>query len=866
MRTRAGKLIADLNDKIGAVATASLPIGDRSTVDENQTVYRLFPYELNDTPIFTQNIFDASSPRIVSDLSYSPTKANVMYRDENNTVRVLVGTSFVFRVAAQQPNILNVENGVPLIFQPSENLTYTWFKDGELVSDYLLQTDLSTRVDRIAVSDSQLIFNYASPRMAGQYTCVVSNDIGDSTSEIVDLEIRNPNDPEDTFFKQNVIQNGFAQDSTNGWTVAIGDATTGKFVNKQTDLELKRPNGGLFGHSVGEVYPHPSNIKFNGIKNYKISSLLNKDAQYFTRDTIDHSVNGGTRQAVMYQDVDLSEITDYISGRVYGCNGIRAYFGSIIGNALTKFIPTVDLLPPNLRYKPELYYTGAPRISYENFVLTGYGVCDEKVTITIQEYEGATPLPSVVYKNGSSQVVDCVQLTDTLSTLRNQFNSFNEPVLPPFTNTITTVEGIPYTPVPLTNSYPDNAARYLNIYKTLYRNKVENYYSYGQYADYQDAIIRVLNPSTNKVRISIKFEYYNDWAQYNEIMPSVISDGILQLKTWTKPMLKLVPIQYSLDVWAIINQSNYIEFAEKPLSVILETIKPHTMVTGLGLILEPLTATSVGAADFRNQIATIVPKEQEVRPATTSPLAKSPTPFASVAQNVTGLSQVLSFNPNTSFWFIRRYEDVDTTDWAGNIQSAFDTSMQDKDDEYHNGDYTIENLTTGELWYNNFYRREQVKYGADWETFSAYATKTFAGLQTIRITVNAQGTTSGENGEQDKQRPSVFPWLYLKLTNTKNILTPDSTIVDVTAYPNLYDLSYTAKPLSTFSPTRTKVADLAYAVFARKIVVDIPSNCLRYCVAGLRNNNNNPDTSGTVYSKFEFTGPNGELQYVRYDG
>lgn len=870
MRTRAGKLIADLNDKIGAEASASLPFGERSSIDENQTVYRLFPYELNDTPIFTTNVFDASTPRIVSDLSYSPAKANVMYRDENNTVRALIGTSFVFRVAAQQPNILNVENGIPLIFQPNENLIYTWFRDGETVFDFELEleSDISPRKDSLTTTENELVFTNATPRMSGQYVCIVANDIGESSSETINLEIRNPNDPEDTFFKQNVIQNGFAKDSTNEWTVAIGDVTTGKFVNEAVDLELKKPSTGLFGHSVGEVYPHPINIRFNGIKNYRIASLIDKDAQYFTRVSIDHTVNGGTRQAVFYQDVDLTEISDYISGRVYGCNGVRAYFGSIIGNALTRFIPTLDLVAPNLRYKIESYYSSKPRISYENYTLTGYGLCDEKVTITIQEYEGATPLPSVIYKNGKSEVVDSIQLTDTLSSLRDQFDLFNEIIPPPTTEVFTTVDGLQIALKPLTSTtFPNQAARYLNIYKTLYDNKPERYYTYGQYADYQDAIMRVLNPSTNKIRVSIKFEH-KGWSQQNEYSPRWTSDGVLQMQPWEKPMLKLLNRQHSEDVWAVINNSTYAEL-EKPYSTIVQTVAPHAMVTGLGLILEPLTATSIGAANFRNQIATIVPKELEERPTTTNVLAKTFTPFKQIAETTTGLGLIISFNPSTAFWFIRKYED--TLSDFGIFNYNFDNDTQDKDDEYLNGNMIVENITTGgTLVSSNFHAKEQVKYEQDKETFTDYGEKQLTGLQTIRITIEAQGTTSGENGNQDDPRRSSFPYLLLTLINTTDILTPDPAERRVVAFPNR-NLTSDPQFLNHFLVGNTtgdvidqKAADLTYIKISqrvRKLIIEIPSNCLKHVVGGIRNHNNEPDTGGVFFSKFDFTGPNGELQY-----
>jgi hypothetical protein len=105
--------------------------------------------------------------------------------------------------------------------------------------------------------------------------------------------------------------------------------------------------------------------------------------------------------------------------------------------------------------------------------------------------------------------------------------------------------------------------------------------------------------------------------------------------------------------------------------------------------------------------------------------------------------------------------------------------------------------------------------------------------------------------------------LLLKLKNTTDLLSPNGTEYWVNAYPNPV-LDYTPKPLPLFSPEVFKVARNSNETYATQIVVEIPSNCLVECVAGLRNNNNNPDSSGTINSKFDFNGPNGELQYFRY--
>ena len=104
-------LIADLNDKEGAYVSASLPQVEFSLTNENQTVYNLFPYELNDVPIFTKNIYESSEPQIVSEQSYVPGQNNLYY-DSAGTIRVVVGSSFKLAVSAQQPNVLNVENGI----------------------------------------------------------------------------------------------------------------------------------------------------------------------------------------------------------------------------------------------------------------------------------------------------------------------------------------------------------------------------------------------------------------------------------------------------------------------------------------------------------------------------------------------------------------------------------------------------------------------------------------------------------------------------------------------------------------------------------------------------------------------------------
>jgi hypothetical protein len=282
------------------------------------------------------------------------------------------------------------------------------------------------------------------------------------------------------------------------------------------------------------------------------------------------------------------------------------------------------------------------------------------------------------------------------------------------------------------------------------------------------------------------------------------------------------------------------------------------MVTSLGLILEPITATSTGIANFRNQLATIVPKEQEPRPTPVNVIPQNPVPFKTVAQNVTGLSEVLSFNPTTGFWFLRKYND--TQEDFPSFKPYFVDGGKDKDDEFLNGFMRVENITTGQtLIDTRFHQKEQVKYGEDKQTFQQYTDKVFQGLQTIKITVEAEGTTSGENGNQNDNRRGTYPYLLLKLINTDSFLEPGGPEYFINAFPNNV-LSTTPAPIDLFQSVggmgNTCGAFPIESQLKRTLVVYVPSNCLRYVIGGIRNNNNGPNTEGSLTAQIYFDGSN----------
>ena len=823
-RTINGKyLIADLNDKDGAYVSASIPQTEFSTTNENQTVYSLFPYELNDVPVFTNNIYESSEPQILSERSYTPNRKNLYY-DSTGNVRVVAGTSFKLIVTAQQPNVLNVENGIPIIKPANGELRYEWLVDGNLVFD-VEPSFLDRRVDQRRPLDNVLEFVNVTKRMQGTYTCTVTNDIGQVVSEDIAIEVLDPtqsDDPFAPFNRKNAIQNGFALDAANNWTPLIGEVAVKPMLSKDLEAKAKQPNASVFGHVPSEIYPHPINIRANGIQGFSPSDLLKRNAYYFTRGPIQYIANGGTNQAAMYQDVDLSEITDYISGKAYGSEGVRAYFGCILGNAITRFIPTLDILGPDERNKEEFYYSNAPRISYENFVLAGPAYLEETVTVVVQEYEGETPLQSTLYENGEERLVDNIQIVDKLSTLYKQ--TLQEPVQPPV-ETVKTGDGDTITLKPIV----DAQAQILNLYNNIYPNKQEHY-AYGQYAEYQDLTISKLNTRTNKIRVTVRFDISTE--RMNEIAPDIISNDLFDLEIWRRPYIKLVFKEFRKSVLSVFQQNQSSQYKDRSLN---EQIRPgnssHAMATSMGLILEPIIPTTQDISGFKRGVMEVVPKELEQRPQPID-VYTSQISFEDAASNITGLASILDIQGDVGIRFYRKFENAG---WWG-----FRDGQRDNHDEDNvNGRIQVIDITTNTTLYDTINESSDGTISIGEGTDKAAVNVNFAGEHTIRIRVEAYGG----NGWKRK----VFPYLTVRLANELSEYTGEVGPgrlahlwpAPVTQYEARIDNFIDGTPNGDIGRPGTirrmgMYPREGYSESVRKFQVDIPSNQIANIFAGVR--------------------------------
>jgi hypothetical protein len=527
MRTLDGKLLADLGDKIQATTTTTIQSPEPVGIDENATEYSLFPADLNDVPVITRNLFDSSTPTIIREETHRPGQKLICLFD-NNIIKVVINSSFKLAVRASQPKIFNVENGIPKMIDPSIALTYTWFKDNSVVGEFLQLTE-----GTLTVQENQLVFTGVGADAEGTYFCQVKNDVGIISTEAITVEVHNPASTFDSFFGKNLVENSFAESSTDGWTNVVGSITTKSFLKSKSkeltvNMQLKAANANIADYIPEQFYPYPKNIETLNLDNYNLLKIHTNEARYFTRDSFDFLSRGGTDIVVAYQDIDLTPVQDYIKGKILGVDGVKAVFSCYIGNAISTYLPTKENLIPEDRYKADRYNLQKPRLDVENVLRAGPPAISEAVKVFVQEYENNTPLRSRLIDPTTYDIINVnnIQLQDPLQKTR-KFVRENLPLesVYPFDSLF---GGFGPT-LPATSPINEILRTYKQLYPTL-----DQYYTFGQYVEFNKAFFDRLNYNTNKVRILLQFEV--DALTLSEVWQT--TKGVekpLEYPGWQKP-------------------------------------------------------------------------------------------------------------------------------------------------------------------------------------------------------------------------------------------------------------------------------------------------------------------------------------------
>ena len=557
MRGIDGSIIIDLGDGVQTTLSGSLSSLAISTLDENDTIYNLYPIKINEPPIITAGILDASIPDI-KPIQAAKTNRRIMYLNGDGTIRIAAGRNITLKVEATQPNTLNVENGIPKIIPPQQSLIYTWRKDSVILS-----SENNAVESKYIINDNILVIQDVTITDSGLYSCDITNDIGTTASEDVELEILDVE--ADPFFQINHVSNPIAANGLDGWTNSVGSIEAKKLskIPSQTYKEVN--NTDYFGYTVDMFNPRPYQLNYVDIKNYNPTDLL-ANGGYFTRTKLNYFQNGELVTISAYQDIDMTDIQEYIQNSVYGVKGVRGIFTCYIGNAISRFLHNsgYTTITARNRKKARLgsnYNLGQSRLSLENMLRAGLPEINETIEVVIEEYNGNNRIPTSILdlESDVARRVSRISLLDPWTKVKNSTNN------------------------------NDLFGRINQMATKLYGSNEDTKYTMGQYVEHNKVIINQLNFNTTKIRIRLNFTSAD--IRLSDLDPTFTenTDEIFDLISWQKP--------YKRNTSPLTQEGDFIYFSlsqlpknqGKPITkFVSKNGVSRGLITGLNLNLIPL--------------------------------------------------------------------------------------------------------------------------------------------------------------------------------------------------------------------------------------------------------------------------------------
>lgn len=609
MRYADGSLIGDINDSVSATTTGSFTTYTTSTINENQTNYTLLPVAYNQPPIITKSVIEGTIPPTknfpqtyrdpfpkIIDGQIIEEETN-FYKHPDGTIKTIIGSSFVLKVEAKQPNTLNIENGIPKVIPLNVGLSYVWLKDNVPLENSSVESLNMV----ISVIDNTLTITNIQPLLAGDYTCEVSNDVGTTVSDTITIDVYDTNT--DSFFYTNLIKNPNGEEGVDEWS-ADDNFTTENFTTTKTKTLLEPNRVDVFGYNTDTMHPRPYQISSGIIKNldYTKSFVNNNNASYFTRKRYKYENKGGTFLVRVYQDVDLKDLNIFIRGGVYGVTGVRALFSCYIGNAINSFVPTKTIIETKDGLTSnKSYFMEKPRISPENFVYAGSALENkEQVYITIEEFDENTRVLSTILDENNNEAV----LTDTIKIVDPWTKRFNQYLGKQYYNGVGALTsngenplqhfidfGVPASPKNETDAILFTA-------EELYPNRYERF-TYGQYAEFNKVTLAKLNDKTTKIRITLNYETQDPriserWKEAldasSEIFEFMEYQGYAEQMKW----------EYTGQ---IVNQ---LRVENKNIKQFLNLANnPRGMITGLNLSLIPILTADKDLTNYNTNTTLI---------------------------------------------------------------------------------------------------------------------------------------------------------------------------------------------------------------------------------------------------------------------
>lgn len=283
--------------------------------------------------------------------------------DDTGTIKVLKGETICFKVEVNNTKI-HIENGVLTEVQLDDNdlvpITYNWMLDGELIVDD----------DRFTIKNeylqSYLYLDNIEISHAGLYDCQISNEFGGVVSHPITIEVVDYEE-EDLILK-NIITNGCAKDNEEGWNVSAGSP-----IFQEISKEIYSDS--FEGYAISMF---PSSRITSGIYSFgNVPSIYDEiigSNKFFSRN-IQYIEEGGSENTILYQDIDITDLSDYLNNNIIGIRGLGAKFICFIGNSISYY---------KFRYNSntdtiydETFFTGSNRFTPDNM---------EHYTIQVDEF------------------------------------------------------------------------------------------------------------------------------------------------------------------------------------------------------------------------------------------------------------------------------------------------------------------------------------------------------------------------------------------------------------------------------------------------------------------------------------------------
>lgn len=278
----------------------------------------------------------------------------------NHTIYLLKGTEFSINCYATNP-----------VTRATSSLLYKW-----TINDRQFPDDINSNSNELYITSD---YSYVSSSLiTGTYVCDVMNQYGTVTSDPLNIIIVDP--LSHPLLNTNVLRNGNGLLGTEGWQSNDGEFVTKGFIdywksfhfagtkhfkgfsndsNKHfipTDFKIRegdplnnipsalwlnfnglvKPNA-YSDRRYASFIPSPFMVDNHNETKQGITEYLDNSTQYFTRKPIKFQKDGGKATVIGYQDVDLTAISDFIDGKVYGVNNLEYEMSCYIGGGINRY-------------------------------------------------------------------------------------------------------------------------------------------------------------------------------------------------------------------------------------------------------------------------------------------------------------------------------------------------------------------------------------------------------------------------------------------------------------------------------------------------------------------------------------------------